>query len=278
VVVLGVVLYFTVIKKPEYKLNVSIGAGVSGYPNAGAFVYKKGKKVRYLYSLGYAYRDLKVTLDNKEIAASGEFTMDRDHVLSVTSEEQFYDLTVTTTKGVTGTPFDGTHSYREGSKVAFNYSLVDEHYFSLQVRLDGVQVAAQGTVLMERGHTLQVTAVWNEQYDERGIWRVVETKLSGEVKNFTISFRRDLNSNYYTGRVYSSDPEHNYYGYFGYIRTDSTSTVKLKWAIWETDWSQIYYEGVFTGPRSISGNRIEHGYAWELPSVASDWTATKIED
>lgn len=277
-VVVGVVLYFTVIKKPEYKLNVAMGPGVSGYPIAGTFVYKKGKKVRYVYSLGYGYRDLKVTLDGKEMAASGEFTMDRDRVLSVASEEQFYGLTVTTTKGVTGTPIDGTHSFREGTKVAYNYVLSDGRYFSIQVWLDGVQVAAQGTVLMDRAHTLEAAAIWNEHYDERGTWLVVETKVYGEVKNFTLTFRRDLNSNYDTGRVYSSDPEYNYYGYFVYTRTDSASAVKLKWAIWMSDWNRIYYEGTFTSPNSLSGNRLHYGYGSEIPDLESTWTATKIGD
>jgi hypothetical protein len=277
-VVVGVVLYFTVIKKPEYKLNVSIGLGVSGYPIAGAFVYKKGKKVRYLYSLGYGYRALKVLLDNKAVAASGEFTMDRDHVLTITSEEQFYDLTVTLGAGVTGTPAAGIFTHREGTRITYNY-LHAENYTDLQVKLDGVAVAASGSVLMDRGHTLEVAAVkWNEQYDERGTWLVVETKVNGEMKNFTITFKRDVNSKYYTGRVYSSDPEYNYSGYFAYIRTDSTSTVNLKWAIWESDWNRIYYEGVFTTPGSLSGNRLHYGYNSEIPDLESIWTATKIDD
>jgi hypothetical protein len=277
-VVVGVVLYFTVIKKPEYKLNVSIGAGVSGYPVAGTFVYKKGKKVRYLYSLGYRYRALKVLLDNKEVAASGEFAMDRDHVLAVTSEEQFYDLTVTLGAGATGTPAAGIFTHREGARVAYNYVRA-ENYTDLQVKLDGVAAAASGSVLMDRAHTLEVTAAkWNEQYDERATWLVVETKVNGEMKNFTITFKRDVNSKYYTGRVYSSDPEYNYSGYFAYTRTDSTSTVKLKWAIWQSDWNRIYYEGVFTSPGSLNGNRLHYGYNNEIPDLESTWTATKVDD
>lgn len=167
-VVVGVVLYFTVIKKPDYKLNVSIGPGVSGYPGAGTFVYKKGKKVRYLYNHGYGYRDLKATLDGKEVAAAGEFTMDRDHVLAVTSEEQFYDLTVTASAGVSGTPPAGTYSCKEGTSIPYSY-VVAAGYDYLKIQVDNIDVAAQGTVLMDRAHTLASVA---KQFDVRGTWRI----------------------------------------------------------------------------------------------------------
>lgn len=166
--VVGVVLYFTVIKKPEYKLNVSIGPGISGYPNAGMFVHKKGKKVRYLYRLGNGYCDLKTTLDGNEVAASGEFTMDRNHVLAVTSEETFYDLAVTVSSGVSGTPTAGTYSYKEGTSIPYNYAATTSSD-CLKVQVDGIDVAAQGMVLMDRAHTLAAVA---KEFDVRGTWRI----------------------------------------------------------------------------------------------------------
>jgi hypothetical protein len=167
VVVAGAIIYFTVIRKPEYTLNVSLGPGVSGYPRAGTFVYKKGKKVPYAYSLGNSYRNLKATLDGKEIAASGEFTMDRDHVLAVTSEEQFYDLTVSAGAGVSGTPTTGAYSFKEGTSVAYNYVAALGYYPKVQV--DGVDAAVQGSVLMDRAHTLTAVA---QEFDIRGMWRI----------------------------------------------------------------------------------------------------------
>jgi hypothetical protein len=144
-----------------------MGAGVSGYTVSGAFVYKKGKKVRYSYNLGYGYHDLKVTLDGEEIAISGEFTMDRDHVLEVTSEEQFYDLTVTASPGVSGTPTTGTYSYKEGTSVVYSYVSASGYYPKVQV--DGVDAAVQGSVLMDRAHTLTAVA---QEFDIRGMWRI----------------------------------------------------------------------------------------------------------
>lgn len=175
-VVAGVVLYFTVIKKPEYKLTVSIGAGCSGSPVAGMFVYKKGKKVRYLYGLDYGYRDLRVTLDGQEVSASGEFDMDRDHVLAIASEEQFYGLTVTASAGITGTPAAGTYNHKQGANVAYSYSLA-AGYSDLKVKLDGVQVVVQGTVRMDAEHKLEASAefITTPKFDIRGTWRITRT-------------------------------------------------------------------------------------------------------
>jgi hypothetical protein len=172
-VVVGAILYFSVIKKPEYSLSVSKGKGIGGTPVVGTFVYKKGKKVHYLFWLDYGYRNLKVMLDNAETAASGEIEMDRDHVLTVTSEEQFYDLTVTTNEGVTGTPATGTYSCKAGTSVNYNYVLANG-YIGLQVKLDGVQVATQGTIVMDRAHTLASAAqsIQPPGFDVRGTWRL----------------------------------------------------------------------------------------------------------
>jgi hypothetical protein len=172
VVVAGAIIYFTVIRKPEFKLNVSIGPGVSGYPMAGTFVYRKGKKVRYAYSLGYNYRDLRVTLDGKEVAASGEFAMDRDHVLAATAGELFYDLTVTVGARVSGTPAAGTYCFKEGTSVPYSY--VAATGYDLKVKVDGVDVAAQGTIGMDRPHTLASVA---KPFDVRGTWRIVTSNV-----------------------------------------------------------------------------------------------------
>jgi hypothetical protein len=189
VVVVGVVLYFTVFKKPEYKLTVTLGAGVSGTPVAGTFVYKKGKKIHYLYNLGYGYRAMKVTLDKKEVAASGDFTMDGDHTLSVTAEEQFYDLAVTTSAGVTGTPTSGSYSHKVGTSIAYCYSEASG-YTDLKVQVDGVDVPAQGTLLMDRAHTLmamsELIPPCKPSKDE--YWSITFTSDTGKLTQSTLYF------------------------------------------------------------------------------------------
>ena len=278
VVVAGVILYFTVIKKPEYKLTVAVGTGVSGSPTAGIFAYKKGKRVSYSFTLKEGYKNLRVYLDGSAVAAAGEIDMYRHHYLvAAATEELYYDLTVTLGVGVTGTPAAGSYSYKEGTSVAYNYALVDG-YTELQVKLDGVPAAASGNVLMDRTHTLEAMAVtwasWNEQYDERGTWSVVDTMVSGEVRNYTISFIRDSNSSYCSGRVnYSVSSDSHCY-----IRIDNNwSPVKLRWAEWQSDWNQVFMEGAFTSIRSLSGTRLHYGQGG-LSDLVSNWTATKISD
>jgi hypothetical protein len=68
-----------------------------------------------------------------------------------------YTLTVNLGAGATGTPA-ATAKYKKGEAVAYNYT-PQSGYFNLQVKLDGVAVAASGSVNMDKDHTLEVTAV-----------------------------------------------------------------------------------------------------------------------
>lgn len=285
VAVLGLVLYFTVIKKAEYKLNVSIGPGVSGYPIAGPFAYKKGEKVRYLYSLGYSYRALKVMLDGKEVAASGEFTMDSDHVLAVTSEEQFYNLTVTTSAGVSGTPAAGTYNYREGTSVAYSY-VAAFGYDSLKVQIDGVEVAVQGSLLMDRVHTLTVSATLLalESVDIRGQWHfVIKAAQSTEVKSLMdVSLSGTRTSGHvniisvycYQNTFLFGWGDGNYTTSYA---VSSTSN-KVKISIYPSYNSNMWFDGSFKSNDIVSGS-----YAFRKsdgPSLQDEvgtWTATRIE-
>ncbi len=158
VVVVGVVLYFTVIKKPEYKLTVSVGTGVSGTPASGTVTYKKGKKVSYSFKLQDGYKDLRVYLNGTAFSAAGEIEMNRHHYLvAAASEVLYYDLTVTLGAGVTGTPAAGVTTHKEMTSVAYNYA-AESGYKNLKVQADGVDAPAQGTLLMDRSHALSVTA------------------------------------------------------------------------------------------------------------------------
>lgn len=80
-------VYFLVIKKPEYTLTVSLGAGAAGTPAATA-KYKKGEAVPYNYTLLAGYGSLQVTLDGATVAASGTVTMNGDHTLSVSATQK----------------------------------------------------------------------------------------------------------------------------------------------------------------------------------------------
>jgi hypothetical protein len=88
VVVVGVLVYFLFIAKPDYTLTVTKTDGVDGTPAAGAVKYSKGTIVNYAYTAqpGYA---IKVTLDGAVVNNSGSITMDKDHALAATSS---YDI------------------------------------------------------------------------------------------------------------------------------------------------------------------------------------------
>ena len=69
---------------PNHTLSVSLGAGITGSPNATT-IYPEGASVNYAYTLADpCYQNLLVRLDGAPASASGTITMDRDHALVVT--------------------------------------------------------------------------------------------------------------------------------------------------------------------------------------------------
>lgn len=86
VIVIGVVLYLTVLKKSNYTLSVTVGSGVNGTPAAGESQYKKGARVDYSYASAFGHSNLQVTLDGASVAPSGSVTMNANHTLAATAE------------------------------------------------------------------------------------------------------------------------------------------------------------------------------------------------
>ncbi len=157
-VVVGVAVYFLVLKKPKYKLDVTLGEGVQGTPGAGSTEYKKGKAVAYSYQLQSGYKNLQVKLDGAVVAASGQVKMNAHHSLAVSSEKlAAYTLKVSIGAGISGTPADGIYTYNEGDVVTYNYALQSE-YSQLHVTLDNVGAAASGSFTMTGNRALKVTA------------------------------------------------------------------------------------------------------------------------
>ncbi len=153
-VVAGVIIYFTLIKKPKYDLTVEAGAGVTGNPAAGKYTYKKGKEIAYNFTCSDGYKNLTVLLDGKAAAGSGTLVMDKAHTLKVTAVRLAeYTLTVIIENGVAGTPASGTYQYREGTAVPYQYSLGSQ---TLVVTLDDVSVPQSGSFIMDNNHVLKV--------------------------------------------------------------------------------------------------------------------------
>ncbi len=164
VVVAGVIVYFTLIKKPKYDLTVELGAGVTGTPAAGKYTYKKGKQIAYNFSSIDGFKNLIVLFDGLNAASSGTIVMDKAHSLKATAAQMAnYSLIVKTNAGVSGSPAAGIFQYREGTAIPYNYA-VAEGFKDLTVLLDGKTTAASGTIIMDQSHSLEATAIKNDEY------------------------------------------------------------------------------------------------------------------
>ena len=148
----GAAVYFSVIKKKNYTLTVTVGEGVTGTPAAGTSTNKKGTVVSYNYSLQSGYSSLAVTLDGATVAASGTVTMNANHTLAASSTKTFV-LTVSKGAHVNGNPASGTYSYARGTNVPYSYA-PESGYSNLEVKLDNVAAANAGTIAMDANHSL----------------------------------------------------------------------------------------------------------------------------
>jgi Lectin C-type domain len=91
--------------------------------------------------------------------------------IKTSDPEVKHTLTVTKGLGVKGTPESGIYTYSEGSVIPYNYS-PQSGYKDLVVKLDGVMVAASGSITMNSNHTLEIPALpfsvqpvpWNGHY------------------------------------------------------------------------------------------------------------------
>jgi hypothetical protein len=84
VIAIGVAVYFLVIKKTNYTLTVTLGAGCTGTP-AATTSYEKGTVVSYNYTPLAGYGLVQVTVDGAAAPASGTITMDNNKTLAVTA-------------------------------------------------------------------------------------------------------------------------------------------------------------------------------------------------
>jgi hypothetical protein len=99
-----------------------------------------------------------------------------------------FTLTVTVGEGIDGTPATGTYSYKENVVVTYSYS-PQVGYRNLEVTLDGVVVASNGSIPITANHTLTVTA--EKYFDVRGDWAGILTS-NGNKLDFKATFSGDL--------------------------------------------------------------------------------------
>lgn len=156
IVIAGAAAFFLLSKKPKRTLTVTVSEGVDGTPISGTSTYRNGAVVNYSYTLKSGYNALTVKLDGQDVAASGTITMDGNHTLTA-SASKTYTLAVTKGTGVDGTPDSGTPQYNDGTTVNYSYTL-QSGYKDLVVKLDGLEVPASGSFVMNQNHTLTATS------------------------------------------------------------------------------------------------------------------------
>jgi formylglycine-generating enzyme required for sulfatase activity len=146
-------LILVLTKRKEETLTVDMRVGVTGTPAATA-KFRRGSLVRYQYSLKQGFGDLAVWLDGRQVPASGSVAMDGPHKLTASAGKEQV-LAVSLGAGTTGTPV-ATASYPRSQVVHYGYRAASGG--AVYVRLDGVLVAASGSVTMDRDHALTASA------------------------------------------------------------------------------------------------------------------------
>lgn len=86
----GALVYFLIIKKKKVSkktLTVSVGEGVEGSPPSGTYTYDEGESIHYNYNASSGYFNLQVQLNGDTVSPSGIITMDRNHSLSASAQQ-----------------------------------------------------------------------------------------------------------------------------------------------------------------------------------------------
>lgn len=195
-----------------------------------------------------------------------------------------YDLTVTVGEGVTGNPATGTSTHKKGDTVSYNYSL-QSGYADLIVKVDGLDVAASGTITMDKNKALTATAtevatlIVNS--NPTGAQIILDGTNSGETTNHTFTFTTGGNHTVMLRKVgyiqYSTSKNVAVgdtetinrtltKGLREYFNTDATSSILWKWNPYSS------------GNWSVTGGKYQ-AYAavsrWNYSVYNYNWASTK---
>ena len=259
---LPVLLLSVACKKSEVvagSVSVMVSEGVSGSPAAGDITLNVGDTLAYKYALEAGYTKLTVLLDGTEVAASGTITITGDHVLKAYADDNLqYKLTVTLKDGVAGTPATGTYYYKQGTQVAYKYSLKDG-FKGLSVLLNGSATTVSGTVTMSKDNILYASA--DVKYSVLGAWNLVETYNDGSSFNVGLTFAGTL----FGGTVTDSDGGSGTYEFI-----DDTVDFNLVFP----DVTYEYASGDFSDENTMSGTCKR--YQDKASAISGTWTATRV--
>jgi hypothetical protein len=166
-----------------------------------------------------------------------------------------FTLTVTLGANCSGTPA-ATAKYTKDTAVAYNYTAVEGFY--VKVKLDGVDVAASGSVTMDKDHSLDVSAA--PLYDIRGTWDVNYHWTGSNSGYIYLTF-----TGAYTSGTFSSSGGSN--------GTYTVNGMNVEW----TYTNGTKYSGSFTSETYMSGTILSFdnstGY-WTASKTASSPTAS----
>lgn len=168
-----------------------------------------------------------------------------------------YTLTVTLGTGCTGTPASTT-KYSKGVVVTYNYS-ASAGYFA-QVKLDGVDVPASGTVIMDKDKALTVSA----EPDIRGTWSIAFS-ATNTYKNWTWTMT-------FTG----SDPKNGSAIFSSYVGTYTVdgNNVSIKFNLFSPN--DLVMTGTFSSINAMSGTAVLTNILIGGVHVTNaNWTATR---
>lgn len=247
VVVVGVVLYFLVIKKPKYDLTVSAGEGITATPAPGTYSYKKGKSVSYSFTLQSGYTELTVKLDGAAAAAGGTVNMDQNHTLSATCLKQG-SLRVTSNPQSANIYLDGSHKGKTNRTI----ENLDPGTYNVRLTKDGYE-DYETTATVDAGQQTTVNATLikflNGEYEgttnQNYPVSLTVQKQSGKsvLTNYQIKMKSRVNS----------------YGY--YITTTITGTTSKTISNYQFSVSGLYCD--LDGTFSVNGTTTVSG-TWDL--------------
>jgi len=254
VVVVGVVLYFLVIKKPKYDLTVNVGEGINGTPPSGTSSHKKGTSVSYNYSLKSGYTDLLVKLDGSPVSASGSIKMEKNSTLTATCTEQG-SLRFTSTPASANIYLNGQHKGKTNRTI----ENLDPGTYNIKLTKEGYEdYETTETVTSGQQTTLNVTLIkfLNGSYagttNQNYPVTMTVKKVSGTSKltNYQIKMKSRVNS----------------YGYIMTVTITGTGSTTINNYQFSLSGSSLDLTGNFT----VNGNTTVAG-TWSLHYNSYIW-------
>jgi hypothetical protein len=262
VVVVGVILYFVLAKKPKYDLTVNVGEGINGTPTSGTSSHKKGSSVSYNYSLKSGYTDLSVKIDGSPASASGSIKMDQNTTLSATCTEQG-SLRVTSTPQSANIYLNGQHKGKTNRTItnldpgSYNVKLTKEGYEDYETTATveaGQQTTLNATLVKLLNGNYEGTT--NQNYPVS--LRVKKVSGKSTLTNYQIKMKSRVNS----------------YGYIMTITITGTTSRTITEYQFSLTGSSLDLTGTFTvnGTTTVAGTWSLHYNSYIYGTFYGDGT------